>query len=79
MKLALTGLAGPVLNFANQVQRAFDGLMSPPAIVVETPADLPNATANARRIFIVRSIGGTPGLAFALDGAWRDSTGGVIA
>ena len=80
MKIPYTLPPGPVLNFANAVQKAFDDLASPKALVVATLADLPPAAANNPRIIIVRDIdgGGTKGLAFSLDGAWYDKDGGAL-
>lgn len=81
MTLPKLGLAGPALNFANAVQRWCDGLASVRMQVVNTVADLPNADLWSGRQVIVRDIdgAGTPGLAFALDGAWHDMTGAAIA
>lgn len=47
-----------------------------PDRIVATLADLPNATANQGRSYIVRAL---PGVVFALDGAWIDSTGATVA
>lgn len=81
MTLPKLGLTGPALNFANAVQRWGDGLSSVRVQIVNTVADLPNAALWNGRQVIVRNIdgAGTPGLAFALDGAWRDMTGATIA
>lgn len=76
MKIAFSGLTGAVLNFATVVQQAFDQLASVRQVIVQTSADLPNATVNQGRTFIVR----TPfAKATALDGVWiDDSTGAPI-
>lgn len=81
MTLPKLGLTGPALNFANAVQRWCDGLSSVRVQIVNTVADLPNAALWSGRQVIVRDIdgAGTPGLAFALDGAWHDMTGAAIA
>ncbi len=76
MKIPSFGLAGPVLAFANAVNAYLDGLSSVRSTIVQTLADLPNATANQGRQFIVRDINGA---VFALDGAWIDSTGAAVA
>ena len=81
MKIAFSGLTGPVLNFANAVQAAFDKLTSVRLTVVDTVSDLPPASAWTTRQIIVRDIdgAGTKGIATALDGAWLDYTGATIA
>lgn len=80
MKLAFSGLTGPVLNFANVVQSAFDNLISVRIRVVATVADLPNAEAWQGRPILVRDIGGgTKGIAYALDGVWINYAGATIA
>lgn len=80
MKIAFSGLTGPVLNFANAVQAAFDKLTSVRLTVVDTVSDLPPASAWANRQIIVRDIdgAGTAGIATALDGAWIDHNGGAL-
>ncbi len=80
MKLAFSGLTGPVLNFANAVQNAFDNLLSVRIRIVATVADLPSATAWQGRPILVRDIGGgNKGIAYALDGVWINYAGATIA
>ena len=69
-----------MLDFANAVQRAFDGLLSVRLRIVDATTDLPNATAWNGRQIIVRDIdgAGTMGVATALDGAWYDNSGGAL-
>ncbi len=72
MKIPFSGLTGPVLNFANAVQRGFDQLISIPSRIVDETADLPPAASNQGRRFIIRDIGaGVEGEATALDGTWH--------
>ncbi len=79
MKLAFSGLTGPVLNFANAVQSAFDNLLSVRIRVVATVADLPNATQWQGRPVLVRNIGGgAKGIAYALDGVWINYAGTTL-
>lgn len=80
VKIPYTLPPGPILDFANAVQRAFDTMASPKALVVADLSSLPPAAANNPRIIIVRDIdgGGTKGLAFSLDGAWYDINGGAL-
>lgn len=80
MKIAFSGLTGPVLNFANAVQAAFDKLTSVRLTVVDTVSDLPPASAWINRQIIVRDIdgAGVAGIATALDGAWIDHNGGAL-
>lgn len=81
MTLPKLGLSGPALNFANAVQRWCDGLASVRMQTFNTVVDLPSAALWDGRQVIVRNINGagTPGLAFALDGAWHDMMGATIA
>lgn len=80
MKIAFSGLTGPVLNFANAVQQAFERLTSVRLTVVDSVSDLPPASAWANRQIIVRDIdgAGTKGIATAIDGAWIDHNGGAL-
>ena len=81
MSLPKSGLSGPVLNFANAAQAAFERLTSVRLTVVDAAPDLPPASAWANRQIIVRDIdgAGTKGIATALDGAWIDHMGATIA
>lgn len=80
MSLPKTGLAGPFLAFANAVQAVLDRLASVPLSIVNTTADLPNATAWQGRSILVRDLGaGASGILTALDGVWIDHTGATIA
>lgn len=77
MSIATTGLTGPFLQFANAVNRALDGLRSPPCKSVATLADLPNPLTNDNRIFIVDDIGaGMTGIAVSRGGVWK--TGALL-
>lgn len=80
MKIPFSGLTGPVLNFANAVQAAFDRLISVPLLIVDDVSSLLNAEAWNGRQVIVRDIdgAGTMGVATALDGAWYDNSGGAL-
>ena len=80
MKIPFSGLTGPVLDFANGVQRGFDGLLSVRLRIVDAATDLPNATAWNGRQIIVRDIdgAGNPGVATALDGDWYNESWSVI-
>lgn len=80
MKIPFSGLTGPVLNFANAVQSAFDGMRSVRSEIVADVASLPNATAWQGRQIIVRDIdgAGTMGTATALDGDWYDYAGATL-
>ena len=75
MKLAFSGLTGPALNFANAVQRAFDGLSSARLEIVANVASLPNAAAWRGRQIIMRD---TKTVATAIDGAWYGPTGSAL-
>ena len=81
MKVIQTVLTGPVLAFANSVQRVLDLLVSVPLSEVGTRADLPNAAKNNRRQIIVRDIdgAGTWGIATASGGVWKSYAGVTIA
>lgn len=79
MKLAFSGLTGPVLNFANQVQRAFDGLLSVPLKQVADVASLPNPEPWKHRQIIVADIGGgTFGVATSDGTVWRNAAGTAL-
>lgn len=80
MNLPKSGLSGPVLNFANAVQQAFELLTSVRLRVVDAVSDLPPASAWTNRQIIVRDIdgAGTAGIATSLDGAWIDHNGGAL-
>lgn len=80
MKIPFSGLTGPVLNFANAVQSAFDRLISVPLLIVDDVSSLLNAEAWNGRQIIVRDIdgAGTMGVATALDGDWYDYSGGAL-
>lgn len=80
MKIPFSGLTGPVLNFANAVQSAFDRLISVPLLIVADVSSLLNAEAWNGRQVIVRDIdgAGTMGIATALDGDWYDNSGGAL-
>ena len=79
MKLAFSGLTGPVLNFANQVQRAFDDLLSVPLKQVADVASLPNPEPWKHRQIIVTDIGGgTFGVATSDGTAWYDPSGSAL-
>lgn len=81
MRLAFSGLTGPVLNFANAVQAAFIALTSVRLTIINDTTELPNAEQWQGRQIIIRDIdgAGTKGIATALDGAWLDYTGATIA
>lgn len=72
MKIAFSGLTGPVLNFANAVSSAFDKLASVPSKVVATTDALPPALPNDARRYLIRDIGGgVKGEATSLGGEWH--------
>lgn len=72
MSVITTGLTGPILAFANSVERTFNNLFSVPCKAVPTVAALPNAKANDNRIFIVDDIGaGVTGIAVSRNGVWK--------
>lgn len=55
-------------------------LRSIPLTIVATLTDLPNATMNQGRQFIVRNVGGgTKGVVVALDGVWINYAGVTVA
>lgn len=70
IKIPFSGLSGPVLSFANAVQRAFDQLRSVPSQVYQTDADLPEARLWEGRRVLIRDLAGQPGEATAIDGVW---------
>jgi len=80
VKLAFSGLVGPVLNFANQVQRAFDGLLSIPLKQVPDVAGLPNPNSWKHRQIIVTDIdgAGTFGVATSDGTDWYDAAGNAL-
>lgn len=78
MKIPFSGLTGPGLNFANAVQKAFDDLLSVRMKVVANVAALPPATAWQGRAILVRDIGGSAGIAYALDGVWINYAGATL-
>lgn len=80
MKLAFSGLTGPVLSFANQVQRAFDDLSSIRLKQVADVASLPNPEPWKHRQIIVTDIdgAGTFGVATSDGTTWRDAAGNAL-
>lgn len=72
MIIPYSGLTGPILAFANEVNRWAARLASVQSLSVQTVADLPNPAQNNLRAFVVADIGtGNPGLAVSVDGAWK--------
>jgi len=71
LKLGVTGLTGNVLRFYIAVERALDTMRSVPCRSVATVGDLPPASANEGRIFIVDDIGGSVSIAVARNGVWK--------
>lgn len=79
MKLPVTVPPGWALNLKLAIEGALERLRSPKAEIYPTTTDLPkpNDYWNGRTV-MVRDIGGSPGLAFCLDGAWFAITGSAI-
>lgn len=80
VNIPFSGLTGPVLNFANQVQRAFDGLLSVALKQVPDVASLPNPDPWKHRQIIVTDIdgAGTFGVATSDGTDWRDAAGNAL-
>jgi hypothetical protein len=67
-----SGLTGPILAFANEVNRWAGRLVSVPSLTVAEVSDLPNPEQNNLRTYVVADIGtGNPGLAVSIGGAWK--------
>ena len=75
LKLAVSGLSGPVLSLQNAIQEALDRLVSVKLVIVADAASLPNAGQWQGRQIIMRD---TNTVATAIDGAWYDPTGSAL-